>query len=334
LKGYVSGKYTSNQILSSDIVSGFEQNENDRGESLVEFSFDGLDDFKKVIDLSDDDEWFLGMLDSSYYNDYDFYGMDTDSEWSEGYMLDRFNESNTELLREILKFILPEYTNADLSDDEIRSNIAKTLDNMFESEVDNIKSEYQTEMNRAAETGARNTVESELCDYFERYGIKKSSENCFDEYQTTINNLIKLFEEHQPGKNTIKSLLKTITEDDSVGGWSENSYEMIDWEAFDEEGFQREVERNLERMKEEIEENENFLQYKEVFDAITKNYEIQRWYNLPRNKDTSFRINGIDIDDLTISVTLRGKMGVSKYSFTDVDEFYSFLYNYKLFDDN
>jgi hypothetical protein len=249
-------------------------------------------------------------------------------------MLDRFNESNTELLREILKFILPEYTNADLSDDEIRSNIAKTLDNMFESEVDNIKSEYQTEMNRAAETGARNTVESELCDYFERYGIKKSSENCFDEYQTTINNLIKLFEEHQPGKNTIKSLLKTITEDDSVGGWSENSYEMIDWEAFDEEGFQREVERNLERMKEEIEENENFLQYKEVFDAITKNYEIQRWYNLPRNKDTSFRINGIDIDDLTISVTLRGKMGVSKYSFTDVDEFYSFLYNYKLFDDN
>lgn len=334
LKGYISGKDNSSQILSSDIVSGFEKNENDRGESLIEFSFDGLDDFKKVIDLSDDDEWFLGMLDSSHYNDYDFYGMDADSEWNEGYMLDRFNDENTKLLREILKYILPEYANADLSDDEIRSNIAQTLNDMFEYEVDSIKSEYQSEMNRAAETGARNTVESELCDYFERYGIKKSSENCFNGYETTINNLIKLFEEHQPKKNTIKSLLKTITEDDSVGGWSENSYEMIDWEAFDEEGFQREVERNLERIKDEIEENENFPQYKEVFDAITKNYEIQRWYNLPRNKDVSFRINGIDMDDLSISVTLNGKMGFSKYILNSVDEFYSLLYNYKLFDDN
>jgi hypothetical protein len=333
LRGYISGEDTSNQILSSDIVIGFEKNEENMGESIVEISFDGLDDFKKVIDLSDDDKWFLSMLDNTY-NNYDFYGMDIDSEWGEGYIIDKFNESNTELLREILKFILPQYVNADLSDDEIRSNIAETLDKMFEREVDNIKSEYQTEMNRAAETGARNTVESELCDYFERYGIKKSSENCFNEYETTINNLIKLFEEHQPKKNTIKSLLKTITEDDSVGGWAENSYEMIDWEAFDEEGFQREVNWSLERIKDEIEEHENFSQYKEVFDTITKNYEIQRWYNLLRNEDVSFRINGIDVDDLTISVTLKGKMGFSKYILNSVDEFYSLLYNYKLFDNN
>jgi hypothetical protein len=83
-----------------------------------------------------------------------------------------------------------------------------------------------------------------------------------------------------------------------------------------------------------IQENENFPEYKELFDGVTEKYEIEKWYNLPRNKDFDFKITDIDIDDLTISATLRGKMGVSKYSFTDVDEFYSFLYNYKLFDDN
>ena len=332
MRGYLSGKDNSNQILSSDIVSGFEKDEENRGESIVEISFDGLDDYKKVFDLSDDDKWFLGIIDSTY-NDYNFYPMDIDSEWGEGYIIDRFNDENTKLLREILKYILPTYVNADLSDDyEVKSTIAKTLKDMFDREASDISYEYQSEMDRATEIGTRNTIESELCDYFEKYGFKKSSKNCFDEYQTTINNLIKLFEEHQPEKNTIESLLYRITEDDSVGGWVENSYEMIDWESFDEEGFQRNVEYNLEKILDQISENENFLEYKEVFDTITKNYEIQRWYNLPRNKDVSFRINGIDTDDLTISVSLRGKMGLSKYSFTDVDEFYSFLYNYKLFD--
>ena len=334
LRGYLSGKDNSNQILSSDIVSGFEKDEENRGESIVEISFDGLDDYKKVFDLSDDDKWFLGIIDSTY-NDYNFYPMDIDSEWGEGYIIDRFNDENTKLLREILKYILPTYVNADLSDDyEVKSTIAKTLKDMFDREASDISYEYQSEMDRATEIGTRNTIESELCDYFEKYGFKKSSKNCFDEYQTTINNLIKLFEEHQPEKNTIESLLYRITEDDSVGGWVENSYEMIDWESFDEEGFQRNVEYNLEKILDQISENENFLEYKEVFDTITKNYEIQRWYNLPRNKDVSFRINGIDMDDLSISVTLNGKMGFSKYILNSVDEFYSLLYNYKLFDDN
>jgi hypothetical protein len=177
LRGYLSGKDTSNQILSSDIVSGFEKDEENRGESIVEISFDGLDDYKKVFDLSDDDKWFLDIIDSTY-NDYHFYPMDIDSEWDEGYIIDKFNDENTKLLREILKYILPTYVNADLSDDyEVKSTIAKTLQKMFDRETSDISYEYQSEMDRAAEIGTRNTIESELCDYFEKYGFKKSSKN-------------------------------------------------------------------------------------------------------------------------------------------------------------
>jgi len=334
LKAFMDGKENSNQIIGSDNITRFIMNEKDRGESVIKFDIDGLDNYKKLFDLSDGDDYLLSIIDSRYYNEYDFYPMDIDSEWSEGYIIDRFNDENIKLLKEILKFILPQYVNADFSDDEVRTIVSETLADMFDRWVSNITSEYQTEMNRAAEEGARQTIEGELCNYFEKYGIEKSGESCYYMYETTVNNLIKLFEEYQPKKNTINSLLKTITEDDSIGGWMENSYEMIDWDAFDEERFQREVNWSLERIKDEMEENENFLQYKEVFDVITKNYGIQRWYNLPRNEDVSFRINGINMDDLTISVTLKGKMGFSKYILNNIDEFYSLLYNYKLFDDN
>jgi hypothetical protein len=263
--------------------------------------------------------------------------MDIDSEWNEGYIIQRFNDENKALLREILKYILPKYADADLDSPEtaVINEITKYLDDMFGSEVSNITSEFQTEMNRAARIGAEYTIEKELCDYFKQYGIEKSSDRCYYLYQTTINNLIKLFEKYQPKNDTIRTLLKTIAEDGSVGGWYENSYEMIEWDAFDEEGFQREVNRNLEKMKEEIEENENYVgPYKEIYDEITKNYKFEKWYQLPRNKEYDFRINRIDVDDLTISVTIRKGYGNYKqYILNDIDEFYSFLYNYKLFDE-
>jgi hypothetical protein len=67
---------------------------------------------------------------------------------------------------------------------------------------------------------------------------------------------------------------------------------------------------------------------------MTEKYQIEKWYKLPRNKDFDFRVNGIDMEDLTISLTLKGKNGFSKYIFNDIDEFYSFLYNFKLFDED
>lgn len=331
LKAFMSGKENSNQIIGSDNITGFVKNEKNRGESIIKFDFDGLDEYKKLFNLSDDDEYLLSVIDS-YYSDYDFYSMDIDSEWDEGYILDKFNDENMKMLREILKFILPQYVNSDFSDDDVRINISKTLKDMFDRWVSNISSDYQTEMNRATEIGIKDTIKRELCDYFEKDGIEKSGESCFFRYETTVDNLIKLFDEYQPKKNTINSLLSTITEDDSIGGWMENTYEMIDWDAFDEERFQNEVNWNLEKIKDEIEENENFGEYKEIFDEINKNFKFEKWYSLPRNKDIDFRVNNIDMDDLTISVTTKGKGGLSKHILSNVDEFYSFIYNYKLFD--
>jgi hypothetical protein len=336
LKSYKTGKIDSDELLSSDSFIGILKNEKDKGETIVKFGFNGLDDYKKLFDLSDDDIWFLNVVDDPY-NTYDFYSMDIDYEWKDGYIIQRFNDENKALLREILKYILPKYADADLDSPEtaVINEITKYLDDMFKSEVSNITSEFQTEMNRAARIGAEYTIEKELCDYFKQYGIEKSSDRCYYLYQTTINNLIKLFEKYQPKNDTIRTLLKTIAEDDNVGGWAYSGYEMIEWDAFDEEGFQREVNRNLEKMKEDIEENENYVgPYKEIYDEITKNYKFEEWYKLPRNKEYDFRINRIDVDDLTISVTTRKGYGNYKqYILNDIDEFYSFLYNYKLFDD-
>lgn len=332
LRGYVLGKENSGQILTSDNVVGFDKNEKNKGESLVKIKFNGIDDYKGLFDLYDDDNNILSAI-NSYYSNYDFYYMDPDSEWREGYIIRRFNDENTELLKEILKFISPKYVDADLTDENVLANISNILEEMFDRQVGNIISEYQTKMNEAAEAGVEATIEEELCEYFDSYGFVKVGDRCYNTYQTTVDNLIKLFEEYQPKVKTIRGLMTEIGEMGSVGGWAENSYEMIDWDSFDEEGFQREVNWNLEKIKDKIEETGGFGEYKEIFDEIHKKYKFDKWYKLPRKEDSIFKINGIDIDDLTISVTIRDKNNDStNYDLDSVDEFYSLLYNYKLFD--
>ena len=49
----MSGKENSNQIIGSDNITGFVKNEKNRGESIIKFDFDGLDEYKKLFNLSD-----------------------------------------------------------------------------------------------------------------------------------------------------------------------------------------------------------------------------------------------------------------------------------------
>lgn len=331
---YKSGKDNSSKILNSENVVNFIPNEKNRGESIIQIGFEDFDDYIKTIDLDDDDKWFLGMVNSTY-SDYDFYSMDGDDEWNGGYILRYFNNEELELLREIIKIILPVYANTDFSDDKINSEICETLNEMFDYEIGSIISDYQIEMNRITRIGVERQVEDDLCNFFESYGIKKSEDyDCYERYETTVDNLIKLYEEYQPKNKTIKSLLLAMSEDNAPGGWMYNTFEMIEWSEFNSEGFNRDVNWNLEKIKDKVEENENFNEYIDIFNEINKNYTIDKWYNLPRNKDASFRITGIDIDDLTIRVSISNNFKISNYVLNNLDEFYSLLYNYKLFDDN
>lgn len=331
LMNYKLGKINSKRLIGADIITGVEENL-DRGESIIEFTFKDFDDYREVFDLSDDEKWFLDMI-NSHYSDYVYVD---DYEWEAGYILRYFNDGNKTLLKEIMKYILPEYSNIDFDDDSAVEVMAKKLLKMFDSEISSIMNSYSMEMNRIAEIGVRNTIGSDLCEYFDSYGIKKIGDECFDVYGTTVNQLINLYDKYNPKNNTIKSLLFTITEDDGfTGGWQENIYEMIEHNSFDNEKFNNDVNWELDKILSKIEDDNLYVfdEYKELFDTITEKYKLGEWYKLPRDEDASFKINKISIEDLTISVTIRNKTGYKNYILEGIDDFYSLLYNYKLFDD-
>lgn len=336
LSKFLSGAENKNLILGSDIIVDIIVDEKNRGESIIKIGFEDLSDFKKVLDLSDDDKWFLDHLFSTY-SDYNFFDTDIDYEWSEGYILGYFNDENTQLLKKILKYISPELADFKIDNDKYKEEISKMLEDMYSDNITSIKWEYQSEMNNAAKEGAEKEVTDDLCDYFSHYGIVKDVDSeCFTKYQTTVSNLLKLYDEYKPKKNTIRSLLRTISEDgNNPGGWMYDIYEMIDYDAFDDESFNRTVNWELERIFDDISENENIDKYLEIFNKITKKYSIGVWYPLPRHKGAEFKVVNIDIDDLTITVLINkgDGNGSKKYNLDDLSEFYSLLLNYKLFDD-
>ena len=75
-------------------------------------------------------------------------------------------------------------------------------------------------------------------------------------------------------------------------------------------------------------------------ETLLSKYSIDVWSELPRNKKYSFKIVDVDIDDLVIAIQVgkvEGKYShmsdVKTYRLKNLDEFYSFLYNYRLFKD-
>jgi hypothetical protein len=93
-----------------------------------------------------------------------------------------------------------------------------------------------------------------------------------------------------------------------IGGWNENQYEFRDSDNFDTDGFNRNIERELDRILEKLEEDENVVKasqiYRQIFDM---GYEMEKWEKLPKDENYHFRIEEIEKDTLKIFVKLSEK---------------------------
>lgn len=336
LKKYKNGDKVEHLIISQSKIKEIIPDDGDKGEDIIRIDFNGFEDFIKIIKLSESDMYLINQLESTY-TDYDFYYGDVDADWDEGYIFNYFNESNKDLLRKIINIILPQYYDITFENDKENSDAAIKLSSLFESRVSNIIYDFKYEMNKCTEKGLKNEIESELCEYLNSYKIfKLTDSDCFELYETTVDNLISLFDEYKPKSKTIDGLIGVIYEDNYIGDWHENMYEYIDHNEFDGEKFNNSVEYELEKILDEIiDEHSNFQDYGEILDNISSKYKIGMWYKLPRKQNSSFRINLVDINTLSISVSIKdGETSeVKKYLVDNIDEFYSLIYNYKLFDD-
>lgn len=340
LKDFLDNKISANRLeryddLFDDVKDSKSGN---RKLSTITLKFSDVEDYFKTFDLGDDDENFVSRLFSYYGGDLNIYdSYYSDDDWKDGRIAKfYFNDENKELLKEIIKFVSPEWYKVDISDWE--DSVFIRLANLFDNQIDSIKSDYSTEMNYAYENAIKEDITKDFENLYQDYGLYLSSS--FSEYYTTPLNLIYLYDKYDPTKKkSLKELLGVIGEEIRPwGDFWDAAYQVDTSSAFDDEGFNRQVNWQLEKIKDRITDGDaevysNFDKFKDIVEKILNKFEFNRWYVLPVNPGKSFKINEIDPDTNKVKISVKNNTGglEQKYLLT-LEGFYSFMYNYKLFD--
>ena len=301
------------------------------GQSQIIIDFGDDENFFKIFDVSEDDIWFMNAI-NSHYSDYEFIDSYTvEEDWKEGYIVfGDLNDENKEKLEQIAELILPS-KEFDLNSDEYRQELSAVLLDLFERETDNILSDYFVEKNREMSITARESIEKEIDKVLEDSGFKLKRR--YDRIVTTAANLIMWSTKLGINKTDVISLVNQIVENNggSMGGWAEDQYEYQDYENFDSESFNREVERQFDSILEKIEDDgtqiNDFISLRK---KILSKYNIGKWYELPKDKSIQFKIKNFDKDNMQIVVDLRLPTGFITRKFNE-EQFNYLLYQPELF---
>ena len=323
-------KVTTNQMdRADDLIYGFRYNETNPMKSMVKLRFDDMEDYLKLFDLEEYDVDFANSL-YSYYDSYTFVDYDHGyNEWNEGYLIYQFSDENLIKFKQIIRIILPSAAN--LEEDSEKEEACKKIEDMFSNEIDYITSDWVDEQNVCRSKGAKEWVEGDVCDYFNKYGIIR--QDCFYNYYTTVGILLSLYNTVKDKTLGLMDVLKDIGHRDSnIGGWDENRWD-IECTDFDDESFNRDVKYQLDKILEKIEDSDDFVnvdEYSNIYDRITKQFSFN--YKYKTKSDRDFFIRKIDPATNKIIVQVYKKEGgLEERSYTE-EEFNNFLVSPELFE--
>lgn len=337
LRNFAKGKINQWDLEETDsLITRVRVDRNNLGQSKVDLNFDDEEKFLKSLDLSDDDIWFVRVIDSPYtdYEFVDYYSVKDD--YLNGYGIWYYlNEENTELLKNISKILLPK--EFDLDDDKFKEELAEKLYEFFQREIDDILYDYQSERNSEMLNSARTVVERDMKDAMAEMGFELVP---YEGIRATVADLISLYMQYNVPHVSLKKLIKTIFEEknksfSSLGGWYENTYEYSDDANFDRDSFDRSVNRNLESIYEKLTEEYDTPEGKaflKMIETINKKFKINSWNDLPKNKKFKFRIDGFNKENYKIIVSLRKPSGEIKRINVTEDNLNRLLYQPELFD--
>lgn len=335
LRDFVKGKISEYDLKYSDeSISDVRSDRSNPGQSKVYIDLSGDDAILSMMGLSDDDIWFHNVI-NSHYSDYEFmdwYAVQDD--FKEGYIIyNDLDEENIEKLRVISRFIYPK--KFDLGNDDFKSGLSKKLLELFNDETEQILSDFQSEKNTEMAKSAREAIDTDLEKYFTHLGLGYSSR--YDTLNTTVANLIMWYIKTNSLHLPLKELLPKIFEDskpDRIGNWHETQYEYQNDDYFDSDSFNSYAGRKLDEILEKIQEGAegefDFEEYKEMVERVSKKFEIEKWYKLPKKKDTDFKIEGYEMNPNKIMVKLRKGMKARGLKLTE-ENFYHLLYQPTLF---
>ena len=309
----------------------FDKNKPEKSKITLSFKYDS--EYFGLFDFGEQGQWFVSAIFDSYGNGYDFVDWDDDYQWNEGYVFYDFDDENKQKVNDILKYIAP-HLNLN-NNNHSNEAIATALNEFFPSRSQDIYNEYNSETNNARNTAQKEEIKNELCDIFRPYGLMKLS--CFYKYITTVRILIKLFERY--GTNmTLEEVLKELGHTIEVTDFYEYAYETEGYEHFDKESFNRSVGYSLDKIIDELEDSDNFLnmpEFKEIVNKVTKKYVYNHRYTFPKDKNRWFEIVIVDPKTNLLHIKTGCVDGGCNIKYTDktLEDFYTLIYHPELFKD-
>lgn len=337
LRSYIRGKIDSYDLMDEEpLINKVSRNDDVRGLSEFTIEFDSFSDLGKILGLSDDDIWFYNAITNPYY-DYEFYDTEQAEEnFTEGYGIWYYlDDDNVKILENISKYFLGE--KFDIDDESSKKNLASKLIDYFPNEMNRIFSEFNYHKNDELIESAKESITPTLKEFIEKHGFKFYYG---DQLRITAGNLYSLFIQNDAIHLSLKQLLEKIFEnsDGEIGGWDEDRYLYENDDYFDKDRFNREVNWNLEKIVDKIEGDDDygidsFQSFKEMIDRITKKYKIGSWYQIPKDQNLLFRINGFDRESNQIDISLKkagGPFKLANFKMSE-DGFNKLLYQRELF---
>lgn len=301
---------------------------NIRPNGIITLKFDNNEDYFELFDLTSDDLYIASEA-FAMYSSYEWFSYyQAKEEWNYGYLFRQFNEENLEKFNEIIEIIAPGMNHHNESDIEV---IVDTMDNLFPKMVESVVMEFSNLMDSSMKKTMEDEIKNDICDVFMPYGIY-SAGHCFWKYHTTVDALIKLYDEFGEKSKPLKNLLSKVGHSISIDGQYWDSYSQLPYEVSpDDDSFNRTVSRELENMMDKLEEDFTDIdEYQKIRKEILKKFRFGEWYELPKKDGIYFKLIRINPEDNKIQVNVSLGSHNRKFDYIkklSLEDFYLFLYH-------
>lgn len=333
LRNFIKGKITPRQLIDVDpLITDVKVDKNNLAQSKIEISFDSTQDLLESLGFSNDDSWFYGRI-NSYQGPYEFFSSDSiDDDFQHGYSTNFFNDENKELMKEISNFI----SNGTLDFDEEESiqNFFKVFSDVFDRQYRNILDDLSYERNSAMNQSAKDMINSDLDRWMSSHDYQFNGNE--DGIWVTIADLISYFLRYNIPHEDIKSLLKTISEDDEPSfNWSDDYLEYENSSYFDSDNFNNAVKRELEKVIDELQNSDTkypvpFSDFLDLVRRISKKFPDNVFFELPKMKEVKFSVKGFNREKNKINLLIYFNNKAKSLSLSE-ENFYHLLYQPTLF---
>jgi hypothetical protein len=333
LKQFVKGKAEATDIkLSDDSITNVSKKTPLAQTELI-IEFESRDELFESLDINEHDQAMFAFVKEGQWDFIDEYSLIDDFKEGYGSLYDFLNEENLQKMKEIAAIIVDGPVNLERQD--YREKLAQSLFAVFPGYIEDILSEYRYYRDRDMNEVADFEISTEMNQFMEKIGFDMYSDN---EVSTTVANLLMWVARFGFDKIDAKSLFNRIADSQgssNLGGWSEDYWQYDKRDSFPENSmFHDLVGRALDNMIEILDEKGNLGEFNNFRNKIMAKFELNMWYDTPKEPSQKFRVTGFDYKDepmviITLFKDKNGNTYVKKLM--NEEQFNLFLYQTELF---